>query len=242
MKSFMAFFMTDFQVQRRNHLYLISAVVSIFLAVAMALLAKPNQLSIVSAAALILIGGGSTLLYVGAMIIFERDEGTLRAFAVSPAGVVDYLGAKLASLGLICAFETAIMIGGALLLMTVFANPPWPNLLPLLFATIATACIYTFTGIILVLRFKTLTDFLVPVSFIGTLLQLPFFYFADIFTHPFLLIIPTAAPAMLSFAAWRELALWEWGYAIGYTLFILAGLAFWVRTAFEKYALAGRAL
>jgi fluoroquinolone transport system permease protein len=226
---------TDLRVQQRNNLYAIGAVASLLVAAAMAFLARPDQMAVVAAAALVLIGGGSTLLYVGAMIIFEKDEGTLRAVTVSPVTLEEYLASKVVTLTLICAFETVIMIGGALALMRFSGPVPWPNLLPLSAATIATGAIYTWIGIILIARFETITDFLVPMGAVGIVLQLPFLYFTGIFDHPLLLAIPTSAPAMLSLAAWHELAAWEWIYALGYTVVLLACLPIWARAAFVRH-------
>ncbi len=225
----------DFRVQHRNNLYTIGAVASLLVAAAMAFLARPDQMAVVAAAALVLIGGGSTLLYVGAMIIFEKDEGTLRAVTVSPVTLEEYLASKVVTLTLICVFETVIMVGGALALMRFSGPVPWPNLLPLSAATIATGAIYTWIGIILIARFETITDFLVPMGAVGIVLQLPFLYFTGIFDHPLLLAIPTSAPAMLSLAAWRDLEAWEWTYALGYTAVLVAGLPVLARTAFVRH-------
>ncbi|WP_404400423.1 ABC transporter permease [Pelagibacterium halotolerans] len=232
----------DLRVQLRNGLYVIGAVVSVIIAAAMAWLARPDQMALVAAAALILIGGGSTLLYVGAMIVFEKDEGTLRAIMVSPVTPSEYIGSKIATLTLICLFETAIMVGGAFAAMALSGPVDPPNFLPLIAATIATGGIYTAIGIVLVVRFDTITAFLVPVSLVAIVLQLPFVYFAGIFPHPALLAIPTSAPAMLSLAAWRDLAGWEWGYSVGYTLLLVTGLSGWARAAFVRHVVGeGRA-
>lgn len=229
---------TDFRVQRRNGLYAIGAIVSAIIAAAMAWLARPDQMALVAAAALILIGGGSTLLYVAAMIVFEKDEGTLRAVMVSPVSPSEYVGSKMITLTLICLFETSIMVGGAFAVMRLLGPVPSPNLFLLMAATIATGVIYTAIGIVLIVRFDTITGFLVPMSLVAIVLQVPFLYFSGIFEHKLLLAIPTSAPAMLSLAAWRDLAGWEWLYAGGYTLVLMTGLAVvWARAAFVKHAM-----
>lgn len=233
MSRFSASVRTDFQVQVRNNLYAIGIIVSAILAVAMAYLVRPDQMPIVAVAALILIAGGSTLLYVGAMIIFEKDEGTVRALTVSPVRSWEYLGAKVATLTLIATLETAIIVGGAMLILGAAAS--FPNVLLLILATWAMGALYTLIGVVLVVRFRSITDFLVPLSLIATVLQLPFFYFLGIFSHPALLAIPTAAPAMILWGAYYPLAPWEWAYALGYTTLLLAGLSFWANASFKRY-------
>ncbi|MEP3275707.1 MAG: hypothetical protein ABJN26_07995 [Stappiaceae bacterium] len=230
---------TDFQVQVRNNLYAIGIIVSVILAIAMAFLARPDQLPIVAAAALILIAGGSTLLYVGAMIVFEKDEGTLRALTVSPVRSWEYLGAKVITLTIIAAIETAIIVGGATVILSADATIPIPNVLLLLLATVAMSVLYTLIGIIMVVRFRSITDYLVPLSFLATILQLPFFYFMGVFAHPSLLAIPTSAPAMILMSAYRPLLPWEWIYGLGYTAVLLVGLSVWANAAFNKHIIGG---
>ncbi len=224
---------TDFQVQVRNNLYATGIIVSAILAVAMAYLARPDQMPVVAAATLILIAGGSTLLYVGAMIIFEKDEGTVRALTVSPVRSWEYLGSKVVTLTLIATVETVIIIGGAMLILGSGASVP--NIPLLILATWAMGALYTLIGVVLVVRFRSITDFLVPLSFIATLLQVPFFYFLGIFSHPALLAIPTGAPAMILWGAYYPLTVWEWIYALGYTTVLLIALSLWANASFKRH-------
>lgn len=235
MNRFIATVKTDFRIQLRNNLYTIGFFVSALLAAAMAWIARPDQLAIVAAAALILIAGGSTLLYVGALTIFEKDEGTLRAIVVSPVRKTEYLWSKVVTLTAIATFETVVIVGGTMLIMSAKSHVDVPNIALLLGATWLTGTLFTLTGIILVVRFKSITDFLVPVSLIATVLQVPFLYFMGVFPEPALLVIPTGGPAMLMFAAFRPLAPWEWIYALGYTALWLAITAIWAHAAFDKY-------
>lgn len=235
MNRFVATMATDFRIQLRNNLYTIGFFVSALLAAAMASIASPDQLAIVAAAALILIAGGSTLLYVGALMIFEKDEGTLRAIVVSPVRKTEYLWSKVVTLTAIATFETVVIVGGTMLIMSAKSHVDVPNIALLLAATLLTGTLFTLTGIILVVRFNSITDFLVPVSLIATILQVPFLYFMGVLPEPALLLIPTGGPAMLMIAAFRPLELWEWIYGLGYTALWLAVTAIWAHAAFDKY-------
>ncbi|MFB6373411.1 MAG: hypothetical protein ABEN55_09925, partial [Bradymonadaceae bacterium] len=73
----------DVIIQARNHLYTIGIGVGVVMAVALARLAGSDQMGIAAPVALLLVVGGSTLLYVAGMITFERDEGTLDATVVT---------------------------------------------------------------------------------------------------------------------------------------------------------------
>jgi fluoroquinolone transport system permease protein len=95
--------------------------------------------------------------------------------------------------------------------------------------------IYTLIGIILIVRFDRITDFLIPMSMIAVLLQLPFLYFLGWIVHPVFLIIPTSAPAMLMQGAYIPLMTWEWGYAVVYTAIQIGLFSVWAYRAFNTH-------
>ncbi len=226
---------TDLIVQVRTNLYTIGIGTGLLVAVVFAWLASPDLLFSYIPALMLLVVGGTTLLYVAGMIIFEKDEGTLNANMVSPLRISEYLWSKIISLTALATLEAVVMIGGAMLIMSFSDEVKLPNLPILLIGIFAIGAVYTLIGIILVVRFDTITDYLIPMAGVAMLLQLPFLYFLGWVKHPIFLLIPTSAPALLMQAAYIQLTAWEWLYAIGYTGGLLVILAIWAQRAFHTH-------
>lgn len=227
----------DVTVQVRNSLYTIGIGAGLLVAIAIAQLGSPEQMWAIVPTLMLLVVGGSTLLYVSGMLVFERDEGTLSANIVAPLRTWEYLGSKLVTLTALATLESLVMIGGAMLIMRFSAAVPVPNIPLLLVGILAIGVIYTLIGIILIVRYRQITDFLVPMSGIAIALQLPFLHFLGWIEHPLFLIMPTSAPTMLMRGAYIDLAGWEWLYGIGYTIVLIVGLSLWAYRAFQTHVI-----
>lgn len=226
---------TDVLVQVRSRLYTIGIGAGLLVAVVLAWLATPAQLPAWIPTLMLLVVGGSTMLYVAAMILFEKEQGTLNATIVSPLRASEYLWSKIVTLTALAVAESVVMVGGAMALMSFTQRLTLPNI-PLLLAGIVTiGVIYTLVGIVLIVRYDKITDFLIPVSGVAVLLQIPFLYFIDWVRSPLLLIIPTSAPTVLMQGAFGPLQTWEWLYACGYSAAIIVALTIWAHRAFHKH-------
>ena len=95
----------DVRVQIRTKLYAIGIGAGILVAVALSQLAGPDQLFSVVPTLMLLVVGGSTLLYVAGLILFEKDEGTLKAIIVSPLRTSEYLWSKIITLTALATLE-----------------------------------------------------------------------------------------------------------------------------------------
>ena len=226
---------TDAKVQFRNNLYHVGIIISVLIAAVVAGLVAPSQMVNVIPAMILLIIGGTTMLYVAGMVIFEKDEGTIAATIVSPLKPSEYLIAKIASLVGLATLESLISIYGAILVQQLMGSAIYPNFVWLMVGILAIGVMYTLVGMAMVVRFNRITDFLIPMAAFSIIMQIPFLYFWGVFEHPALLIAPTSAPTMLIAGAFRPLELWEQLYAIGYSAIWLIGLAWWARGAFQKH-------
>ena len=235
MNRFLRAMKTDVMIQWRTKLYIIGIVAGVIVAATFAWLATPEQLPGWTPALLMIVVGGSTLLYVGAMILLEKDQGILSATIVSPMRPSEYLWSKIITLTALATLEAIVMIGGAMLIMSFSEELTVPNIPLLLIGVIALGILYTLTGILLIVRFDKITDFLIPMAGVAVLFQLPFIYFLGWIKHPALLVIPTSAPTVLMQGAFGPLAAWEWFYAIGYTAVLLIGFTIWVQRAFHTH-------
>ena len=226
---------TDIIVQYRTKLYAVGIVVALIVGVALSQLARPAHLPAAVPTLLLLVIGGSTLLYVAAMIVFERDEGTMQATIVSPLRVSEYLWSKIVSLTLLATVESAVIVGVAMGVMEISDTVPLPNLALLLTGAVSIGVMYTLVGIVLIVRYRSITDFLVPMTGVVILLQMPFIHFLGVVEHSLFLVAPTSAPTVLMQSAYRPLSGWEWAYAIGYTALWIGLLAVWADRAFRRH-------
>lgn len=225
----------DATVQIRNKLYNIGIFVGILVAIALSQLTTADQLPIVIPTTMLLVIGGSTLLYVSGMIIFEKDEGTINATFISPLRPSEYLTSKVITLTMLATIEAIVMIAGTMLIMSFSAEVGIPNLLILFVGIVAIGVIYTLIGIVLVVRYDKITEFLIPMSGVALVLQLSFLYFIGFIDSPIFLLIPTSAPTVIMQGAYQELTAFEWFYSIGYTAVLIVGLSLWAYRAFQTH-------
>ena len=235
MTRFISALKMDVTIQIRNHLYTIGIVAAILVAIGVSQLGGDRHMVNLVPALMLAVAGGSTLLYVSAMIIFERDEGTLNAVIVSPLRTSEYLWSKIITLTTLATLEAIIMIGGAMLIMSRTEPVTMPNLLIGLPGIVVVGILYTLLGIVLIVRYDKITDYLLPMALIATILQLPLLYFLGVVPHPVFLVIPSSAPIMLIKGAYVSLEAWQWVYALGYTAVQLIGLIIWTYRAFHTH-------
>jgi fluoroquinolone transport system permease protein len=228
-------FKTDVRVQFRNKLYHIGIIISLLVAVALSQLVNMEQLGYAFPALVVLIIGGTTMLYVAGMVIFEKDEGTISATIVTPMRDTEYLISKVASLVMLATFETFLSLAGAMAILAFNEPIIWPNPVWLVLGIFAIGVVYTLVGLAMVVRYRSITEFLIPMAVVAVILQLPFLYFFGLVTHWSLLVIPTSAPTMVIMGAYRDLALWEQAYALLYTVLLLNSLSIWAKAAFDKH-------
>ena len=226
---------TDVVLQARNQLYPISAAVSLLAGGALAWLSPPDQLGATVPMTLLLFAGGSTLLYVVAMILLEKDDGTLSAVCVSPLRPWEYLMAKTLTLTAIAVAEGLAMTLGALWLLSRDAAVSAPAPLPFALGLIALGAMHVLAGVVLVVRYERIVEAIIPMGLLGALFQLPALYVVGALRHPLLLAIPTAAPTLLIQGAFEPLAPWQWAYGVVVTALTLAALGVWARRAFVAH-------
>jgi fluoroquinolone transport system permease protein len=207
----------------------------VLVAVMLAWLAGPDDLPAWIPTLMLIVVGGSTMLYGAAMILFEKEQGTLRATIVSPMRPAEYLWAKIVTLTALAVLESIIMVGGTMLIMSFSERISLPNIPLLLIGIVAIGVMYTLVGIVLIVRYDKITDFLIPMSAVAVVLQLPFLYFIGWVDSPLLLIIPTSAPTVLMQGAYGPLESWEWIYTTVYTAALIIGLTVWAYRAFDRH-------
>jgi len=230
---------TDSIVQVRNNYYSVAVAAGITSAAVLSQLVGADSLSYAVPVIVLLVTGGTAMLYVMGLIIFEKDEGTLCATIVSPLRVAEYLWSKILTLSVLALFETVIAVGGAILIISRSSAIDLPIIPLLVLGVLAIGVIYTLAGIILVVRYDKITAALVPMGAIGAVLQVPALYFLGWFDHSVFLLVPTSAPTMLMQGAFVPLETWEWVYAVTVTALMVAALATWAHRAFRTHVVMG---
>jgi len=107
----------------------------------------------------------TTFFFMAALMLLERDEGTLIAIAVSPFSPGDYLATRTITLTALGAIETAAVVWIAF-----GTGGSWPFIIS---GTAALGVIYTGLGAAVGSRYASLNALLLPASVVVTLLLLP---------------------------------------------------------------------
>ncbi|MCI2422392.1 fluoroquinolone transporter permease [Saccharopolyspora sp. K220] len=172
--------------------------------------------------------------FIAASVFFEKDERTLSAIAITPLRFSEYLGAKLLTLtGLtvVLAVGVATATRGLAYDLPVLVLGAALGAIPMLLA-----------GFLSSLPFHSVSDWFMLGMLPLALLTAPVFHFAGLWESSLLYLIPTQGPLLLIGAAFEQKSLsgWEFGYAIGYPLLVLAVLWNAAERMFVRYALAGK--
>ncbi len=224
----------DARVQARNQLWAISIGVAALAAGGLAWLSPPERLEGTVPMAVLMFAGGSTLLYVTAMILLERADGILAAISVSPLRPWEYLTSKVATLTALATAEALILAYGAVAIVARTGEVVWPG--PALLAgVVALAVMHVLVGVVLVVRYDKINDVLLPMSGIALVLQIPALWMVGALDGAGWLAIPSAAPTMLVRAAFVPLTTGEWIYATTYTAATIGVLAVWASRAFARH-------
>ncbi len=225
----------DMIVQIRNHIYTISLSLAILFSVLFSIILKAEHIKTVIPATMLLIVGGTTLVFIGGLVLDEKENGILSALILSPLKIGEYLWSKIITLTLLSTIEVGIMIGGPIAYFYYSGGTPLPNLIILFFGVLVLNLLYTLLGIGLTVRYKKITDYMLPIVMIMIVLQLPIIFFGNVLKSPFFLVIPSSAPVMVIQGAFEKLASWEWIYAIGYNIIILSGLIKWAFQSYDRH-------
>lgn len=230
----------DVLVQWRQRLYIIGVGLAVLIGLGFRQMADADALKTLLPVMFLLAVGGTTFIYIAGLIVFERSEHTLDAMFVSPLRLVEYLASKLISLTLLVLIEGTTLVLLAQGITPGGAYAPIVNWLLILGGTALMGAMLTLFGVILVVRFDAITDFLMPALVVAVPLQVPALYFAGLSDSPLWLVIPTSAPTMVIWGAWNGLEAWQLLYGVGYSLLVIAVAYVWASRAFTRHIIEKR--
>ena len=170
-----------------------------------------------------------TFYFMGGLLLLEKGEGTLEAQIVTPLRSSEYLLSKLATLTTLSLIENSLMV----IIIYALRFRPWtataqlynlfsPALIGslLLFAAglILAAVILCLAGFLVVIRYDSINEYLLPSIVVTSVLMLPLVAYLAGWQSPLLYLHPLQASLMLMVAAWQPLPAWQLLYALAYSL------------------------
>ena len=162
-------------------------------------------------------------IFIGAMVLFEKDSGTIDALIVTPLRKAEYLLSKVISLGLIATFCSLVMA---------IAGHGWHfDYFLFLYGVVLTSSIFTLIGFVGVSRVKTMNQFVIIIPIFLIPFVLPLLNFFKLTSSWILYLIPTQSFLDLLWASFYEMP-------TGRILFAIIYLPFWLGLT---YFLAARA-
>jgi len=231
MKRILTTIRWDATLQARNGFYAATAAVTAFWALVL-LQAQDFDWSRLLPSMLVgnlLIG---TFYFIGALVLLERGEDTLRGLVVTPLRVGEYLLSKVLTLSALALAETAVLA-----FLTTGAGINWGLLLA---GSAMSAAIYCLVGFIIVVRYSSINAYLLPSSLYIGLLWLPLI--ASLFQWrpwPFYLH-PMTTPLALVEAALERGPWWYAPYGLLYGGLWVALLSVWSGRAFRRWLIEQR--
>jgi len=173
------------------------------------------------------------LLFIGALVLFEKSENILQALVVTPMQVDDYILSKILSLTILSVISASLFM----ILLTIFGDVEF-DILFFCLGIILSSIMLILLGFILVSRVKSINEYLLSmaVAFLGLSFP-PMLHISGLYENIIFYAWPTHASLTLFkgvfFASGIEL--WEIAYGIGYQVFWIVLLYLLAKKAFHKY-------
>jgi fluoroquinolone transport system permease protein len=221
----------DAELQARNHVYLIIAVAACVVALPLRALFTPEQLHFFMP--LLALSGVSltTLFLVGVLLLLERGEGTLDIVLVSPLRPAEYLASKLGTVTALACVESVLIVGIAYGLAFSF---PW-----LALAVILRAGLVAAVGVAVVVRYRSITEFLLPAIVLTLAFDLPVLFYLELWPSPLFYLWPTLPSLLLAKAAFLPVDPFQLVYACAYGVLAVGAALFWASRELDRFVVRG---
>jgi fluoroquinolone transport system permease protein len=187
----------DFRLLSRNNVITISVIVTTIYVGVFKLLATLGNIEKVLVTVIFNDPALLGFLFVGVMVLFEKNENTLQALAVSPIKIKNYILSKSISLTLVslaCCFAMAISGYGMNF-----------NLFHFSLAAIFTTMVFSFLGFIAVAGQSNFNQYILRALGIILFLSLPFLGYFDLVAEIWFVLFPTYPAIKLFDFAFQEI-------------------------------------
>jgi len=230
MRRLLATIRCDVTLQLRHGFYYATAFVLIFCVVVVSRIPSVDLSWLLPA---LLLGNLllNTFYFIGGLILLEKGEGTLEAQVVTPLRTWEYLASKVGTLALLGLVENIVIV--TLLVGLGF------NLLPLAASLVLTAALYCLAGVIVVVRYHSINEYLMPSVLYTSILLAPLLSYLPQWDTWLLYLHPLKATLLLAQAAFQPAPRWQAVYGVLYSGFWIVFLAHFSRRAFRRFIIAG---
>ena len=173
------------------------------------------------------------IVFVGALVLFEKSENVLQALIITPMQTDEYLLSKMISLTILALISASLFMS----LMVIF-NDTTCNVIYLLTGIILTSVMLILLGFIIVSRMQNINGYMlgIIIGFLGLTFP-PLLDLFGLFENPVFYLWPTQASFIIFDGVFNaaNLEAWEIAYGIGYQLLWIGILYYVARKAFNKY-------
>ena len=174
----------------------------------------------------------TTFFFMGGLVLLEKGQGVLEGLIVSPLRIDEYLAAKVLSLGLIAVGESILIVIMARVMG--FVAPPI-NWFWLVLGLVINAVTLTLLGLLLVVRYDSINEYLMPAALLTGIFELPALVYFGVPESILLYILPTQGPLLLLRYAFEPISTGQLIYAIVYPLICIVGGFVLSRRAFRTF-------
>lgn len=229
MKRLLATICCDVMLQLRHGFYYATAFVLIF---CVAVISQIPSIDLSWLLPALLLGNLllNTFYFVGGLILLEKGEGTLEAQVVTPLRTWEYLASKVGTLALLGLVENIVIV--MLLVGLGF------NLLPLMASLVLTAALYGLAGVIAVVRYASINEYLMPSVLYTSLLAMPLLPYLAQWNTWLIYLHPLQATLLLAQAAFQPVTHWQLVYGVLYSTLWAGLLAHFSGRAFRRSIIA----
>ncbi|HEX6386017.1 MAG TPA: ABC transporter permease [Anaerolineae bacterium] len=228
MKRLLSTIRLDVQLQFRNGFYYAAAFVAIL---SVLLLGRLPPASLTWFLPVLIVNNLiiNNFYFMGGLVLLEKGEGTLEAQVVTPLRTGEYLASKAATLSLLSLLETVVIVSLTLGLdFNVFA---------LIAGVVLTSIFFMLAGFIVVARYDSINEYLLPSVLYTALLSLPLLPYVGVGQSWLFYLHPLQGMLLLLQAAFRPLATWQLLYGLGYSLLWLALIYHLSQHTFHRFVI-----
>ncbi|MBP2028927.1 fluoroquinolone transport system permease protein [Acetoanaerobium pronyense] len=209
----------DIKFQLNNGLYVAGAILSLVWLFVLILFPSAAMAYVIPIVILSDVGTMG-MLFIGAIVFFEKGQGSIKALVVTPMKPKTYIQAKVISLLCFVMLATFFVILGPTLIKGVPINL---IIYPVAVTIIATS--YILLGFILSAYFKSFTDFIFPMCLVFMVLNLPLLFLFDISDlepfRRFVYLLPSHGMVILLKGMFEPQTALDLTYAVIYNLIII---------------------
>jgi fluoroquinolone transport system permease protein len=226
MKRLLAAIRWDFRLQYRQGFYYAAIFVAVFMV--LILLQLPDE-SLPIIMPVVILGNMTvnTYYFMAGLVLLEKDDGVLEALVVSPLLQREYLWSKLLTLTILTLLENVLII-----LLVYGFNFNWLYLLAGIFLTAFFNCLY---GFIIVARYDSINNFILPSVLWTMVLSIPILDYLGIWVMPLMYLHPVQAMLTLLKGAFQPIELWEAIYGVLYSTLWIGILFTLAKRAFDRF-------